>query len=214
MRCVSPRLLEAALAGLLLLTPESGFAQHPKKEKTPAPKGVWNYDGGVFFETDGHIPNGACFRLAGRLTAPGFFDDFKRLDGENGAEFHRGPESVTHFPDQLALSFRISDFSCSTQLHNAGLQVYLTREQMNSLRLALYWKRGVALRPIENFTRTHSSVESVAPYAPALAAQLSQRFRWSYEYSVPSAGVPLTDSLVIVVRTQDGRIAARVAARL
>jgi hypothetical protein len=214
MRCVFPRMLEAALAALLLLTPEIGSAQQAKKEKTPAPKGIWNYDGGVFFETDGHIPDGACFRLAGRMTAPGFFDNFKRLDGKNGAEFYRGPESVTHFPDQLALSFRISDFSCSTQLHNAGLQVYLTREQMNSLRLAFYWKRGVALRPVENFKRTNASVERVAPYAQALAAQLPQRFRWSYEFCISSAGVPLTDSLVLVVRTQDGRIAARVAARL
>jgi hypothetical protein len=31
---------------------------------------------------------------------------------------------------------------------------------------------------------------------------------------VPSAGVPLTDDLVVLLRNPDGRIAARVAARL
>jgi hypothetical protein len=37
---------------------------------------------------------------------------------------------------------------------------------------------------------------------------------WDYELDVPSAGIPLTDSLVLIVRRDDGRIAARVAARM
>jgi len=40
------------------------------------------------------------------------------------------------------------------------------------------------------------------------------RFEWSYQLLVPSAGIPLTDSLVFIFRTNDEHIAARVAARL
>jgi hypothetical protein len=40
------------------------------------------------------------------------------------------------------------------------------------------------------------------------------RFEWSYQLLVPSARVPLTDSLVFVFRTNEERVAARVAARL
>ena len=29
--------------------------------------------------------------------------------------------------------------------------VYLTREMMSKLRLSLFWKRGVELRPVEDF---------------------------------------------------------------
>jgi hypothetical protein len=37
---------------------------------------------------------------------------------------------------------------------------------------------------------------------------------WTYELAIPSAEVPVTDSLVLIFRTPDGRIAARVAARM
>jgi hypothetical protein len=92
--------------------------------------------------------------------------------------------------------------------------MYLTREMMSALQLSLYWKRGVDLRQVKNIKEVGASVERIAPYASALAAELPQRFEWSYQLLVPSAGVPLADSLVFVFRTTEGRIAARVAARL
>jgi len=54
----------------------------------------------------------------------------------------------------------------------------------------------------------------LSPQAAAQAHNLPEKFEWSYEYTVPSAGVPLTDSLVLVLRDADNRIVARVAARL
>ena len=70
------------------------------------------------------------------------------------------------------------------------------------------------LRPAKNITELHAAVEPVVPYAANLASTLPKRFEWSYQLAVPSKDVPLTDSLVMVFRTTDGRIAARVAARL
>jgi hypothetical protein len=52
------------------------------------------------------------------------------------------------------------------------------------------------------------------PPAQAQARGLPEKLEWSYEYSVPSGGVPLTDSLVLVLRDENNRIVARVAARL
>jgi len=177
-------------------------------------KSVWNYDGGVFFETDGSLPNGVCFRVSGNVTSPEFFDHLKRIDDGHGTVFRRGLETVTQFPDQLLLSFVIRDQSCSSRLHEVGTHIYLTREMMGALQLSLYWKRGVDLQQVKNIKEVSASVERIAPYASALAAELPQRFEWSYQLVVPSAGVPLTDSLVFVFRTAEGRIAARVAARL
>jgi hypothetical protein len=57
-------------------------------------------------------------------------------------------------------------------------------------------------------------VRPIIPLAVAQAHGLPEKFAWSYEYSVPSAGVPLTDSLVLVLRSEDDHIVARVAARL
>jgi hypothetical protein len=57
-------------------------------------------------------------------------------------------------------------------------------------------------------------VEPIPPYATELTHELPKRFQWAYELDIPSAGIPLSDSLVLILRNADGRIAARVAARL
>ncbi len=203
--------------GILLAAPVLSVksqAQKPQKEKKVAPRTVWNFDGGALFETDGNAPGGACFRLSGRLTAPQFFGGLKRIDDEQGTQYRRGTEILTEFPDQVILTFVIRDFPCASQLQETGSRTYLSQALIASMRLSLYWKRGIDLRPVEKVSDQHFSVRRVAPYATGLSAQLSERFEWFYQVSVPSAGVPLTDDLVLILRDPDGRIAARVAARL
>lgn len=177
-------------------------------------KSVWNYEGGVFIKTDGSIPNGPCFRISGRLTAPHFFDSLKRLDTDEGVVFRRGKESVTQFPGQMLLTFIIYDMPCSFTLEENKPSVYLTRSLMSTLRLELYWKHGVELRPLAHVERASAAVRPIAPRAAALAHDLPERFEWAYQYAIPSAGVPVTDSLVLIIRTPDGHMAARVAARM
>jgi len=231
MRFLSPRFLFVTLVGQLLLFPASfslvgaqhaaplapGLvlaAQKNPKEKKSVPRGLANFYGGIFFETDGDAPGGACFRLSGRATAPGFFDNLKRFDDSYGAHYVRGTEILALFPDELRLQFTIHDRPCSFQLEQTSNQTYLTRSVMSSMHLHLYWKRGVELRPADNFKVERTAVAPVVPYAVQLADQLPQRYEWYYEMTVPSAGVPLTDDLVLILRQPDGKIAARVAARL
>jgi hypothetical protein len=177
-------------------------------------KSIWNYDGGVLFATDGSLPNGVCFRVNGEANAGEFFNNLKRVDDEHGTLFRRGTETVTHFPGELLLSFDIHDQPCAPGLREFEARAHLTREMLGTLRLSFYWKRGVDLRPAKNIIEVHSSVQAIAPYAANLASELPKRYAWSYQLAVPSKDVPLTDSLVLVFRTPDGRIAARVAARL
>jgi hypothetical protein len=100
------------------------------------------------------------------------------------------------------------------QLERTATHGYLTRPLMSSLHLSLYWKRGVELRPITNIQPKYFSVDPVTTRAVGRAEDLPQKLIWSYEFGVPGAGVPLTDSLVLILRTADGHIAARVAARM
>ena len=182
----------------------------------PNEKSVWNYDGGVDLETNGSIPDGPCFRLKGHVSAPDFFDHLKRIDTETGAIFRRGSESVTQFPDYVVLTFVVRDHydnTCPPRVENAASSPYLTRALMSTLNLYLYWKHGVELRPIRGVESKYFSVDPIIPYA-AEARDLPEKFQWSYQYVVPSKDVPLTDSLVLVLRTPEGHIAARVAARL
>jgi len=207
------RLLEHKTAGLatllLLLLAPVASANQSRRDKN-----VWNYDGGVFFATDGSLPNGVCFRVSGNIDAPAFFLNLKRINDEKGTIFRRGTEAVTHFPDELFLSFEIHDLPCTPGLRETEARAYLTPEMIGALRVSFYWKRGVDLRPAKNITELHVAVEPIVPYAANLATGLPKRFEWSYQLAVPSKDVPLTDSLVMVFRTANGRIAARVAARL
>ena len=213
-----------ALAGLFLSLPcgaQSQAAQSqnapPQKKskhgKPPEPK-VEIYYGGVFLVGEGGIPNGPCFRINGRVTSAGFFNELKSYDSDDGTVFRLGTNEVTQFPDKVLLSLTIHDQPCSFGLQPVGTGVYLTPETMGNLKLSLYWKHGVELRPAGKVAVVHYSVVPLQPYATELAAELPKRYLWSYEFGIPGAGVPLTDSLVLIFRTPDGHIAARVAARL
>lgn len=184
-------------------------AKHKKHEKD-----VWNYDAGVFFETDGSLPNGVCFRVSGHMNSSGFFDGLKRIDTQQSTVFRRGADTVTKFPDSVTVTFSIRDELCPLGIQQVGTRAYMTQTMINDLRLSIYWKHGVELRLVKNVKEADSRVDRIQPYAAALAADLPARYEWSYELVVPSAGVSLSDSLAFIFRTPDGRIAARVAARL
>src|SRR5215469_4632986 len=113
-------------------------------------KNVWSYDGGVFMETDGSFPNGACFRIKGRADAPAFFTNLKREDTTSGTLFRRGNDVITTFPRQLQLLVTIFDIPCS--LTASGTQPYLTDEMVRKLRLSFFWKRGLEMRPVRGIT--------------------------------------------------------------
>ena len=175
---------------------------------------VWSYDGGLMLETDGTLPNGICFRLKGRVNSGHFFDDLKRID-KIGADtiFQRGTQTLTEFPAKLLLEFTLYDEPCSSKLQPTGSRIYLTRAMVSEFRLSLFWKRGVELRPLTGYLPVDFSVRPIAPYDPE-AKDLPERLEWYYALGLPSAGVPLTDSLVMIIRDGEGHVAARVAARL
>ena len=175
---------------------------------------VWNYEGGVLFETDGSLPSGVCFRIYGILNSGDFFDSLKRIDTDAGTQFHRGTESVTKFPDSVTVAFTIHDQLCAPGMQQVGTRKYMTQKMIDDLRLSLYWKHGVDMQPVKGAKEIESHLDRIQPYATSLAAELPARYEWSFEFVVPSEGVSLMDSLAFVFRTPDGRIAARVAARL
>jgi hypothetical protein len=199
-----------SLALLLVLPDATPFlSAQPSNEKP-----VWNYDGGLVLMTDGSIPQGPCFRLSGRATAPGYFDNLKRIDSDLGTVLHRGHDIVTEFPEKLHLSFVMYDLPCENQLQHAGTRLYLTRAMVGTLRLSFYWKRGLKMRPVTGVVQGYSEIRRVLPYAVESASELPEKYEWWFEFDLPSAGVPVTDSLVVIMRGPDNHIAARVAARM
>jgi hypothetical protein len=174
---------------------------------------VWNLDGGVFFSTDGHLPNGSCFRLSGEMNAPGFFDGLKRIDDSDETEFQLRNKVVTEYPNEVRLAIHILDFPCTLDLKDPAVRPPLTREMMSTLRLNFRWKDGITLHQVESAKRTSATLRQLAPYS-STAGDLAPRYEWNYTFAVGSEGVPLTRQLVIIMETSDGKIAARVAAKL
>jgi hypothetical protein len=206
-----------AVLAVSFLVPTSSAIQtqqKSKKKEKPVPKEVMNFDGGIFFETDGSVSDITCFRLEGRVTSEHFFDNFKRIDDRNGIHYQRGQEIVAEFPEELRVAILIFDFPCPNQLRQSGPRKYLTKEMMLGLRFSFYWKRGIELRHIDNLKQVSAVAEPIEPYNTQSEEELATRYRWYLDFGIPSAGVPLTDRVVLIIRTPDGRTAARVAARL
>jgi hypothetical protein len=216
MQFVRYKLIALAPLFFFLMVPGASAqqARQEKRDKHDKDKSVWSYDGGVFFETDGSLPNGVCFRVHGSMSSDDFFDGLKRIDTDQATIFRRGTETLKKFPDTVTVSFAIRDLLCPAGVQQVGARAYLTQKMIDSLRLSIYWKHGVDLHPVKGVKEINSRVDRIAPYATSLAAELPARYEWSYQFVAPSAGVSLTDSLALVFRTPDGRIAARVAARL
>jgi hypothetical protein len=207
-------LLFAALVACLPAAASQNQKKDKNKKAKPPELRVENYFGGVFLIGDGGLPNGPCFRINGRVTSGDFFNDLKSYDTDDGVIFKHGQNAVSDFPDNVFLSFAIHDQPCDAGLQPVGTGIYLTQQEMSALQLSLYWKSGVDLRPVGKIKLLNHTVDRIMPYAKSLADELPKRYLWTYDLNIPAAGVPLTDSLVLIFRNAEGHIVARVAARL
>jgi len=189
-------------------------AQKPVKDPKPLGKTVWNLEGGAFFATDGRIPNGPCFRLTGQATAPEFFENLKRIDDNRGTRYTRGTEAVTEYPPKLDVSILLHDLPCSFVLKDKIFELPLTKEDVGKLKMKLFWKHGVELRPAAGLLDAVIHIRTLEPNIKPDANDLQERYEWNLTFGLPSEGVPIEDSLVFTFETADGAIAARTSAKL
>jgi hypothetical protein len=205
----------ASLFAALALAPvPMSVAQKSPKDLKPLKKTVWNLEGGAFFATDGRIPNGPCFRITGQVTAPEFFDRLKRIDDDNGTKYMRATEEVTEYPPRLEVSILLHDLPCSFLLKDKTFGLPLTKEEVGKLKLKLYWKHGLELKPTARLLDRRLYIRTLEPNIKPDANDLPERYEWNFAFELQSEGVPLEDSLVLTFEAADGTIAARTSARL
>jgi hypothetical protein len=203
------------LAAALLIFVLPLYAYPPVSSNPPErDKTIWNYDGGILLHTDGALPEGPCFRLTGKVTDPEFFENLKREDTTSGTVYRRGHDVVSEFPKQLHLTFLMYDMPCDDHLQATGSHLYLNRALMSKLHVTFFWKRGMELRPAAGVALKNLEIHPLPHYADESVKDLPEKYEWWFDFDVPSASVPITDSLVVVILTSNHRIAARVAARL
>ena len=177
-------------------------------------KNITDLDGGVFLDGAGELPGGACFEVKGHLTAPDFFDNLKREDTESGTLYRRGNDIVTGFPKSLQLTLVILDMPCELSMKPVHPRVYLTDAMVRTLRLSFFWKHELSMRPARGIAMKDMEVSEIAPMVVSATDPVPQRYEWLLRFDVPSDGVPITDSLVLLMRTPDHHMVARTAARL
>lgn len=177
-------------------------------------KTITNLDGGVFLDGMGELPGGACFEVKGRLTAPDFFDNLKRVDTTSGTLFRRGNQIITDFPKDLKLTLVILDIPCDLSFRPGHPRIYLTDAMVRTLRLNFFWKHELAMRAARGIAIEGMEVSEIPPMVVSATDPGPRRFEWQLRLDVPSDGVPLTDSLVLILRTPDQHVVARTAARL
>jgi hypothetical protein len=127
-----------------------------------------------------------------------FFKDVQGHKTPNGIEFRKKKEKKTYanFPDQLVVDLEAFPLKCTAEMtppdYAAGL--------MEKPSFEVAWKRADESRPVELLaTEEHHHPMGLG---------------WSYLLTVPSATVPLTDSLVINVSMRDGICRTRLTANL
>jgi hypothetical protein len=121
---------------------------------------------------------------------------------------------VTEFPRRLDVSILIHDFPCSFELRDRPFGPWLTKEDVGKLKLKLYWKRGVELRPTNWVETPRMLIRTLEPNIKPESNDLPERYEWNIQFALPAEGVPIDDSLVFTLEAPDGTIAARTSARL
>jgi hypothetical protein len=125
-----------------------------------------------------------------------FFKDVREHKTPNGIEFRQKKKIYANFPDQLVVDLEAFPLKCTAEItppdYAAGL--------MEKPSFEVAWKRGDESHPVELLaTEEHHHPLGLG---------------WSYLLTVPSATVPLTDSLVIDVSMRDGICRTRLTANL
>ena len=147
-----------------------------------------------------------CLSIHGTVTAGSFFDDLKRIDNGGELEYRKHGKVVTEYPESLATAILIQGDRCAQILYSPSA---IFRGDSYSLKLEVYWKHGMEMRPAvvsPGFAQCVGYLSVTVPgekgTIPSIACQLT----------VDSRGVPLADHLIVSVFAANGRPLTRIAA--
>jgi hypothetical protein len=154
-----------------------------------------------------HLDDG-CASIHGTLTAGDFFADLRRTDKRGQLEYRKQGKIVTQYPRSLTTSIEILGDRCATAMLESHSNIFLGNSY--ALRLEVYWKRGLQLRPAllspvpaadcAGYSNVTIGGDGLA--VPAIACRLT----------VDSEGVPLGDHLIVSILDSDGRRLTRISA--
>jgi hypothetical protein len=197
-----------------LLAPVLSLAGSTGEPLPPDPQELkQRFNPSMKFMTEGTLGPNICFLFGGLLQSRQEIYGLKKEDTDAGAVFLLGEKKVTSFPEWIYLEVWLRQRSCSEGTDKKKRnEPVLSPEMVNQMQLELYWRSEGNLRPVEEVRfhgfETLPEVKSSALLSPGIDGT-----NWRGVIAVKCTGIPLTNSLVIVLRASDTAIAARTATR-
>ena len=192
-------LLACAVCPVLLALPSSIRSQ---QKKTLAYKRIVPIDDAIF--ADGKL----CVPLAVAMTSGDFFDGLKTAEASSGRRFYKHARTITEFPAQMTIFIRASMLPCS-QFPYIPVSGDDARDFMGALDFTLEWQSHFERRPVEIL-----SARVVSPGPSVWPENQKPIPVWSYIFTVKTERVPLTDDLIITMRSETSKLVSRMGVHL
>lgn len=156
-----------------------------------------------------HTTEDVCLMLGAKVVAGDFFKGLRAHETHEGRTFQKHGRREKFFPERLIVKIVAALDSCVGKGAPGcdRCDFKLDGKFMNSLHFEAYWKHGFDMRKANMDVMSVEQSNDLASVEPN--AQLLK-----YELSVNAENVPLTDALVVVIITPDGRIVSRLSGRL
>jgi hypothetical protein len=171
--------------------------------------GAQSRDSKMYLGVDSIHAGDMCLILGGTAESGDFFKGLQKRETRHGESFKnaRG-QKVTSFPARLTVKIDAGLDKCAGQGTPScdRCDLPLSTELMNSLQFDAYWKQGFEMQKADIDVLSVERPNYLLPTAPN--AEL-----WKFEISIRSKNIPLTDSLIVVLHTPDGKIVSRLSGK-
>jgi hypothetical protein len=144
------------------------------------------------FQTDG-----ICGNLSGTASAGKFFNGLKRIETEQGVEFHRKSKVVREFPDEIELSMEGAIGSCPAAVPNSSTSTELN-DFVDNVGVTANWVDDDNGKRVSNL-----SVTKIPPIVGWFREY--EQPRRGLSIKIPSNGVSISNALDVSVLSESGR---------
>ena len=202
-RCTMPSKIKMAVSGFLsflvvtlfLLMPFGASGEAPLQ----APAQTVEYKEVVPLSSGQVRDRDVCVNFSPAMTSGEFFDGLQRHETPSGDEFRKNSRVVTNFPEQLTVQLQLSISVCDADIYTPAPAPGF----VNGIRFKAQWKRGLAMRPVEQFAIQRVAIPSEEGDSRLL-----------FLLKIRDKNVPLTDHLIISVISPQGKLLSRMSGRL
>jgi hypothetical protein len=195
MKISASRFLSMVAASVSLLIPFGALGESAVQE---APQ-VLEYKEVVPLSS-GQVRDGnVCVNFGPVMTAGDFFDGLQRHETPSGDEFRKNSRVVQNFPEQITVQVQLSISVCDADIYTPAPAPGF----VNGIRFKAQWKRGLAMRPVEQFAIQRVAITSEEGDSRLL-----------FLLKIRDKNVPLTDHLIISVISPQGKLLSRMSGRL